>query len=210
MSKKILILGGARFHGLLLAESLSKSGEEVYVLNRGNYRSEYKFQIKHLIADRNDVSCLERVLNGQFDVVVDNNAYNSAQVKTILNLVEKRCGHYIFTSSIATYLRHASAKPLYEKEATGIQEELFSPKIKDYALGKLAAEEEIREKHDGLNYTILRLPNVFGEGDFAGKLFSFYRELKKGKKIFLEKEIEKFSLIYAPDASSIFEKVIGL
>ena len=41
MSRKILVMGGARFHGLQLAASLHIKGNEVYVLNRGNFKSDY-------------------------------------------------------------------------------------------------------------------------------------------------------------------------
>lgn len=206
MSKKILILGGARFHGLQLAESLSKK-EEVYVLNRGKFKPNYH-NINHLIADRNNPFQLRSVLqNKEFDVIVDNNAYFPKQIKSILKVMKGKFNHYIFTSTIATYLLHSSNNKVNESEVSGIQKGIFNPKVKNYALGKLFSEEEVRTNED-MNYTIFRVPNIFGEGDFFGKLSFFYKRLNQGK-ILLEKEINKFSLIYVKDLVKVFEDSIN-
>lgn len=208
MPKKILILGGARFHGLQLAEYFAKKGEEVFVLNRGKYRAEYNFGINHLIADRNNPTQLKETLeNHLFDIVIDNNAYNPTQINLICEEIKNKCNHYIFTSSAAVYLKHSSKHGLKENEATGFQEGFFSLKVKSYALEKLAAERTLQENYKGLNYTVLRFPNIFGEGDFLFKLTFFQNKLKNNEKLFLEKEINKFSLIYVKDVIKIFDKV---
>ena len=207
MSKRILILGGARFHGLQLAESLAKKGEEVYVLNRGNFKQDYDFGIKHLIEDRNKPEIQKILSNKKFDCIIDNNAYKPEQIKSILNIIKDN-GHYIFTSTSAVYLKLFSYHRLKEEEAIGIQEGFYNPNLKDYAVNKLNCEFEIKNSGKK-DYTILRFPNIYGEGDFAGKISFFYRRFKENKKIILEKEIEEFSLIYVKDVVKIFEKVLG-
>lgn len=207
MSKKILILGGARFHGLRLVEHFSKKGEEVYVLNRGNYRSCYSPNVKHITADRNNSGQLKKIFkNLTFDVIIDNNGYNDSQIKSSLELL--KCKHYIFTSTIAVYLKLCSEKKIKEEEARGVQDGFYSPAINGYSLGKLAAEECIRRNHSNINYTIVRLPNIFGEHDFAKKLTYFYNKLKSNEKIFLENEIKGFNLLYVEDVPKIFELIV--
>lgn len=207
MFKKILILGGARFHGLQLAEHFCKAGNKVYVLNRGRYKSHYDSNINHLIADRNDIKSFKKVLdNRDFDVIIDNNAYTPTQVILISEIIKNNCNHYVFTSSASVYLKLYSRHRLKEEESTGIQDGLFNSKIIDYALGKFASENVIRElKKD---HTILRFPTIFGEGDFVGKLNHLDKKLKNNGKIVLEKEIDRFSLIYVKDVVKVFEKIL--
>lgn len=207
MSERILILGGARFHGYLLAKSLLEKDNKIYVLNRGNYRKNYPRGITHLIADRNDPLSLEEVLQGKnFDAIIDNNAYNAEQIKILSRIIGEKNNHLIFTSSSSIYLRQVSEYPLKENEATGLQEGLFHPKIIQYAKNKFNAEKIAQQKFQFS--TILRFPDIFGEGDFTRKLNYFYEKLKRKEKIFLEKEIQKFNLIYVQDVIQAFERTI--
>jgi len=210
MTRRILILGGARFHGFQLIEYLANREDEIYVLNRGKYRTNYNGNIKHLIADRNDAKHLKAVLNNLcFDAVIDNNAYNISQVEGILALLSERCGHYIFTSTAAVYQALYSDHRLREDEAKGVLNKTYSPVVKNYALNKFIAEETLRHKYECLNYTIIRFPNIFGIGDFLGKLGFFYHRFKDGRKILLEKEVGRFSLICAKDVVRVMSAVIN-
>ncbi len=210
MHKKILVLGGARFHGFLLAEHFASLGNEVSVLNRGKYRTDYPKNIKHLVADRGNTDQLKEILNKEhFDVILDNNAYNSSQIESFLKCMKNRDNHYIFTSTIATYLTHSSEYKLREEEATGIQKGLFSPEVRGYALDKLKAEKYLEENSDSLNYTILRLSNIFGEGDFKRKLLFFHNQLKNNGKIVLERGVTGFNIINVDDLINVFERVVG-
>lgn len=204
--RTILVMGGARFHGLLLAKHFSKKGDDVYVLNRGNLRQDYDLKINRIVADRNNPSELKSALgNLHIDLVIDNNCYNAKQAAIILRLIRHRCSQYIFTSSVAVYQKLYSGHKLKEEEATGRKGGGFSQRVADYASNKLEAENEIRNNRHITAFTIIRLPNVFGEGDFLGKLLYFYYRLKDKNKILLEKEVKRFSLIYAKDVVKVYD-----
>lgn len=210
MSKSVLILGGARFHGHQLAERLANEGHRVYVLNRGRFRTDYMRGIIHLKADRNNPAELKNALNGLcFDTVVDNNGYHPTQVDALLDIVGRNCGHYIFTSTAAVYMALSSDHLLRESEAVGEPHGPFSPKVIDYARGKFGAEEAVRNNAKDINFTILRFPNIFGEGDFLGKLTYFYHRMHDGGMILLEEEVRRFSLIYVRDAVNIIRMVMN-
>jgi len=209
MSEKILILGGARFHGFQLAESLAKKGKNVSVLNRGNFRLKYPENIKHLIVDRNNQDQLKDILKDKkFDIVVDNNAYNPSQINILLEILKDNFNHYIFTSSVAVYMKLFSETGLKEEEATGIQEDTYHPGVKNYSLKKFAAEQAIRSQIKN-KFTILRFPDIYGKGDFARKLTFFKKRIENNGKILLEEEVKKFSFINVDDVVKIFENVIG-
>jgi nucleoside-diphosphate-sugar epimerase len=210
MPEKILILGGSRFHGLQLAEHLSAAGDEIYVLNRGNYKACFHGGIKHIVADRNDSGQLKRALEGLcFSAVIDNNAYSPEQIESVLDLIRGKCNHYIFTSTAAVYLALHSDHRLKEEEAIGVIDSPYSPMIKDYALNKFYAEDILRQKDKDFNYTIIRLPNVFGVGDFVGKLCFFYYRFKDGGKVLLEEEVRHFSLVCVQDVVRAVTSIIN-
>ncbi len=208
MKKKILIVGGARFHGYELLIKLS-SIYEVYVLNRGNYRTEYPLSIKHLKADRNSLEDLVNVTKTlQFDIIIDNNAYNKEQVSLLVKVLNKRFEQYIFISSAAIYKRLYTTDALTETAIVG-SDDNYSPNIIEYATNKLECEKFIQREIK--NYTILRFPNIFGEKDFAHKISYFLYRFNTLNRVLFEKEIDKFSLIYVHDAvnaiiSCIFQK----
>lgn len=210
MARRILILGGARFHGYKLAQFFCAKGDEVYVLNRGRYRLDYTPGIIHIRADRNNYQELKAAVKDRYyHVVIDNSAYDSQQIEMLLNLLQSNFGHYIFTSTVATYLSLFSDHKLKEEEAHGVQLGLFSPKIKEYALKKYAAEKVLQKQFSGTNFTILRFPNIFGEGDFLGKLAYFYYRLRDGERILLEKQVDRFNVIYCKDVVRIIDAVAG-
>jgi nucleoside-diphosphate-sugar epimerase len=210
VGRKVLILGGARFHGLQLAMLLNAKGDGVYVLNRGKYKTNYPSGIKHLVADRNNYLELKKTIEScHYDIVVDNNAYDQQQVELLLNLIQKKCEHYVFTSTAAVYLTLALSEKLDEKQATGEQNGPYPPNIRDYAVNKFIAENFIQKITYDLNFTILRFPNIFGEGDFAGKLAYFYFRFKDGQRVLFEKQINSFSIVYIKDAVNVFDAVIG-
>mgnify|MGYP001582266727 CR=1 FL=1 len=204
---KGLILGGARFHGYLLAKYFSEKGDEVYVLNRGNFRNNYPLKIKQIIADRNNSQQLKNALEGfKFDYVIDNNAYTPMQIEIFLNIMKDRIRHYVFTSTASVYLNFFSDKSLKENESDGIKKGFISPDIENYGTNKYLSEMKIKE-YD-INYTILRLPNIFGEGDFAGKLTYFNERFKDKRKVLVEQESNFFSLVYAGDLPEIYDLVL--
>lgn len=210
MPQRVLILGGARFHGYQLAQALVKDGHDVYVLNRGQFRQDYPKGIKHLKADRNNTAQIQSVLGKlTFDAVVDNNGYNPMQIAAVTPVLADRCGHYVFVSTAAVYMAFNSDHELKESEASGHLATIFSPRVYEYALNKFRAEEFIRENLTELPHTIIRFPNVFGPGDFLGKLAYFETRLLDGRPILLESDIKRFSLISAADAVRIIMATIG-
>lgn len=210
MARRILVLGGARFHGYLLVRHFLELGDDVTVLNRGHFRREYPAGVRHVKADRTDRGNLQAVIGKAFfDAVIDNSAYGAAHVASLAPLLSGRCGHYLLTSTAAVYLSLASDMPLREEEATGVRTGFFSPAVLDYARDKLAAEAALRDGSWDIPWTVLRLPNVFGEGDPARKLLYFYLRLSGGGSIALESEVKRFSLIHAADVPVAYARLLA-
>ncbi len=99
---KILVLGGTRFFGVHLVNTLLLQGHEVAVATRGNAKPRFIAPVEAIRVDRIQEESMRAVFSGrEFDVVYDDLAYCSNDVKNALETV--RCRRYIMVSSISVY-----------------------------------------------------------------------------------------------------------
>jgi NAD(P)-dependent dehydrogenase (short-subunit alcohol dehydrogenase family) len=83
---KVLVIGGTRFFGVHMVESLLKNGHQVTIATRGNARDEFGDRIERVIVDRTEAGALKNAFQGRyFDAVCDNIAYSSLDVKYLLS-----------------------------------------------------------------------------------------------------------------------------
>jgi nucleoside-diphosphate-sugar epimerase len=152
---KILILGGNRFVGKLVAERLSKHNypgnllykHDVTILNRSGTGPSTCRIIK---CDRNDEKKLQVAIgNESYDCIIDMCLYNMEQAKKSIPIFETITKKYIFLSSIA-----------YRYEFFG-----------HYGKQKKLIEDYIRSSK--LPYINLRPTYIIGEGDHT-KRFQYY------------------------------------
>lgn len=200
--KNLLILGGSRFHGKLLVDELANN-YNVFVLNRGNYRNTYPKNITHIKIDRNSAKDMNHYLSKiNFDIILDNNCYNSKQLEILQESTNLNKTQYIFISSAAIYFKHYSEEMIEESHSEyQIEKNKYSPNIIDYAMNKKECEIFIQKNFT--TYTIFRFPNIFGENDFAHKISYYLFRFENAPKVLFEKEIKNFSVIYVQDVVRI-------
>ncbi len=143
----------------------------------------------HIKGDRTKPEDLERAARtDQWDVVIDNIAYDAATVKQALKTFPK-IKQYILTSTISVYrFAHAEhAQPLMEDSVDFD----FNPPEEDnknvhwiYARGKMEAERALI-RQDAVPWTIIRPPIVYGPNDFTNRGFWYLGRLMKGGPIIL-------------------------
>ncbi|MCA9854217.1 MAG: NAD-dependent epimerase/dehydratase family protein, partial [Dehalococcoidia bacterium] len=125
---KVLVMGGTRFNGLALVNELYKQGHQVTVLNRGVTEAPLPKAVRRLVADRNDAAALKAALgNEEWDCVQDISGYNLPQVRSLVECVKGRVGHYIFASSTVTY---AATRILPIRESSAVD---ATPRQNEYA-----------------------------------------------------------------------------
>ncbi|WP_325892838.1 NAD-dependent epimerase/dehydratase family protein [Grimontia sp. NTOU-MAR1] len=186
---KVLVVGGSAFFGVDIVNALLKIKADVTVLNRGNHTQDYIGKVTHLRADRTNLQELKQVLKGQsFDILIDNIAFNAADVRQLVSSLDSRVGHYILTSTCAVYHDHgAFDMPVKEENASAEDPDVgllqkryglspvgvagYPEGVFAYGRDKLAAEHEVMAS--GIHYTILRLPNVMGPRDTSQRI-TFY------------------------------------
>ncbi len=211
----ILIFGGNRNFGKLVLKKLLEKKHKLFVVNRNTKKKNLTHKnLTNICCDRKELYKFRHLLGDKkFDVIFDNIAYNLVDVKETLKLLDGKISHYIFTSSIITYL--SSNYNFEVKEKDWLKGKLNKNWIKkhnykkidlNYAKNKRAIEKHLI-KNKKISYTILRLPNVIGKNDFSKKTERLiaYPFNKFNKKINSEDYIQ---FIYKPDLVKIIVKII--
>src|SRR3954447_9098700 len=98
---RILVIGGSSFVGRHIVQNALDRGHHVTLFNRGKTDPGAFPTAEHLTGDRNsDLSALD---DRSWDATVDVCAYVPRQVRTLLEALGSRAGHYTFISTISVY-----------------------------------------------------------------------------------------------------------
>ncbi len=169
----VLIVGGTRFFGIPMVNSILDNGHNVTIATRGNHGNPFNEKVCHIIMNKTDANSVKNVLgNKEYDVIIDKIAYSSNDVRSLLENV--RCNRYIQMSSCAVYSGNRSL--ICENEFDTENHKLtWMDRPEDYAEGKRQAERAALEFMDISKCTFVRYPVVMGKNDYTGRL-RFYIE----------------------------------
>ena len=181
---KILILGGTGFIGPHQIEYALKQGHQVTIFNRGRNPSKFSEQIESLVGNRDPkVDDGLSVLQGKriWDVVIDNSGYVPRHVQASINLLKKRCGRYIYVSSISSYdfdqgNEFAEDAPLVKKMDT--------EEVTGESYGALKAEcDRVVIKTLDQRGTIVRPDYIVGPGDHTDRFTYWVNRVYRGGEV---------------------------
>ncbi len=205
----ILIIGGTRNMGHLLALQLLEDGHHVTIFNRGLTKDELPGEVERLRGDRTVKEQFKAALHGRsFDAVVDMVLFSGEEAQTTVQLLKDRTDHYVFISTGQVYLvRENLDRPFSEDDYEGRL--LPAPKPNtygyeewNYGMQKRFAEDTLAAAWAQHNfpYTSLRLPMVNGEREPFNRLYGYMLRIKDGGPI-LVPETPQYPLrhIYADD-----------
>jgi len=101
---KILILGGTKFVGRGIAETLLAAGHSVSTLTRGKSLDELPAEIERLRGDRDEGALGLQALKGRsWDVCVDVSGYTPREVRPSAELLRASVARYVFVSAVSVY-----------------------------------------------------------------------------------------------------------
>jgi nucleoside-diphosphate-sugar epimerase len=172
---RILILGGTRFLGRRVAETLLAAGHDLTLLSRCSGGA--PTGAKHICAERG--VGLAKLKDSCFDLVLDFICYdNEGLDQLVANIVFER---YVLISS--SWLPRLWSGARADELATGpITAAAQLPDVTlNYLSGKLLAEQALTKLRQlGSKAVSLRLPIMLGEGDYTGRLDFYRRRMADG------------------------------
>ncbi len=177
---KVLILGGTRFVGRLVARRLLDAGVDVTLFHRG-VTGEGVPGARSVMGDRSEPGGLAALGEERFDAVVDMSAYFSEWTAATAQAFAGRIGQYIFISSGAVY-RPSAELPWNESTPLGP-----NPLWGGYGREKVASEDLLWEAHAAGSFavTTFRLPFILGPGNFADRESFVFGRLAQDRPILL-------------------------
>ncbi|MFC9447705.1 NAD-dependent epimerase/dehydratase family protein [Bacillus cereus] len=197
--KKVLVLGGTRFFGKHLVESLLQGGHDVTIATRGVTEDSFGHAVKRLIVDREDERLLRECLEDKsYDIVYDNLCYSSNAAKMVCEVLKGKTKKYIMTSSMAVY-----------ELALDLVEEHFNPyeyaiaygdrNDFNYSEGKRLAEAVLFQ-YATFSVVAVRFPVVIGENDYTKRLQFYVECVVNGKPIVVDRLDGILSFIHEKEA----------
>ena len=171
----LLVLGGTRFLGRHVVETLARSGHRVVAFHRGRTPCALPHGVEERFGDRNEE--LSPVDSEHWDAIVDVNAFEPEQVARSLRL---RADRYLLISTVSVYADFSV--PGITEEAATI--EAFDPGDPAAAYGgkKAACERLVRARYPQ-EAVILRPGLIAGRWDYTGRFTYWCERVLRGGSI---------------------------
>ena len=192
----ILVLGGTYFIGKVLVELLLFEKHTVSTLNRCTRKPAHD-NVRLIVADRHNYLETKNGLQGKnYDVVIDLSGYGRKDVSIVLDSLGKKCGQYIFCSSIAVCSQPPVSWPIIEnhKKCSSVAEG-------EYGHNKWLAEKRLFQYSQKNNQpiSIVRPVYVYGPHDYSGRLDYIFARILEGQPIIMSgngENIVQFGYVY--------------
>jgi nucleoside-diphosphate-sugar epimerase len=206
---KVLFIGGTQFFGKLAVQRFLDAGWCVSVLSRGRHKPEWWDQVEAIQCDRGSREELVAALKGKsFDVVVDNIAFDAADVTSALEILRGSVGHYILTSSGAVY-DDPEGNHVFDHIMEDDATLEIRPDDHPYAAGKKRAERAVLDRD--IAFTVIRPTVVQGPHDPTLRpWFWIQRALDGGPVLLPDRRPEPaWNHAYSADVAALIVRAAG-
>lgn len=157
---KLLFIGGTGTISMAITKKVIEEGHELYLLNRGNRKTEGLEKVHYLQADINEEEeKVARLIEGHhFDVVADFIAFVPQQLERDYRLFSGKTNQFIFISSASAY--HKPAGDYRINEGTSLANPYW-----EYSRNKIACEEYLMKLYRDKRFpvTIVRPSHTYDE-----------------------------------------------
>lgn len=188
----VLVIGGNRFVGWLLAFRLLAAGHKVTLFNRGRLPDPFGGRVERITGDRTTADLERKLVGRRFDAVVDLAAFTGDDGRRIAEILRGRVAHHVMVSTGQVYLvREGCPRPAREEDYDGtvIARPADPADVADweYGVGKRACEDALAQAHakDGFPTTRVRIPMVNGERDYLRRIEGYLWRLLDGGPLIL-------------------------
>lgn len=195
----ILVIGGTRYFGIHMVRSLLNRGHNVTIATRGITNVNFGDEVERVVINRTSSNSISKTLGHRyFDVVCDNIAYCSNDIKASLDNIQ--CERYVLTSSVSVYASfHFDIK---ENEFDSMSHPLEWCSREDYPYDEIKRQSEcaLFQAYPQMKAVAVRLPYVVGEDDYTQRLYFYIEQIMKGNPLDIDNLDEEISFIHSEEA----------
>lgn len=177
---KALVLGGTRFFGVQLVDTLLKQGFDVTIASRGNVEDPFGDKVSRVKVDRLDVGDMQKnFVDTEWDIVFDQICYSSQEAIDAIDVFTEKTKKYVFTSSKSVYESVGGDKGFAEEDFNPFEYKLnVGPKENfSYGEGKRQAEAAFFQRAS-FPVVAVRFPIVIGLNDYTERLNYYIRKVR--------------------------------
>lgn len=198
---KVLVLGGTRFIGPHVVRQLVSAGHEVAVFNRGELKADGGFpdEVRRIIGDRAQLqSYRQQFAEYQADVVIDMFPYTESDATSMMTVFDGIADRVVAISSCDVYrafqiLNRIEDGPverglLTEESPLGEKRYPFRGMRDDRQDYDKVLVERVVMSSPSLPGTVLRLPMVYGPGDYQNRMYPYLKPMMDGRRYILLEE----------------------
>lgn len=202
---KVLVIGGSYFYGRVFVMQTAQQ-QDITLVNRGTY-SMADLGVTQIRGDRRDPT-VWRGLPGGYDVVVDFCAYESGDIRRVLDNIQIKPGQYIAVSTVDVYRRGMGG---YKTEDAPFEDRQLPGEAGAYITGKVALEKELRQvcEERGVAWTVLRPGILYGPYNYAPRE-AVYIQMMVQQQILprITDADGQFQLVYVKDAVEAMQRCL--
>ena len=188
----ILVIGGTNFIGPFVVRQLVEQGHQVAVFHRGKTQADLPPTVQHIYGDRAQLSTYQDTLHKLSpEIVLDMIAYTETDAQAVVNLFKGYARRVVVISSQDVYRAYDILRqietgildPTPLTEASPLRSQLYPyenlPEVQrslpaDY--DKILVEQTYRSNPE-LPATVLRLPMVYGPGDYRHRFQAYLKRM---------------------------------
>jgi nucleoside-diphosphate-sugar epimerase len=208
---KILIIGGTRFVGPAVVRELAGGNHEVTILHRGRSEVVLPSNVRHIHADRNELSVIQddlRLLGP--DVVIDMRPMSEDDVYMVQGALRGVARKLVALSSVDVYRAYGRlfrSEPGQPDPVPLTEESPLRAEAYPVALGFKYEKRDMEKAalaDDRLPAVILRLPMIYGPGDEQHRFLPYLKRMDDKRPAALLSVSEanwRRSRIYVDDAA---------
>jgi 2'-hydroxyisoflavone reductase len=203
----ILVLGGTRFVGRAIVEAALGHGHDLTLFNRGTH-SDVLPAARRIKGDRGNPQDVAQIAKGQWDAVVDVNAYRPSEVRSVMGALGDRASHYVYISTISVYADPLPVGSYEDAPLLRVPESIPSEDGHAYGGLKALCEQELRDRISD-RLTVLRPTVVIGPHDYTDRFPWWVRKIAAGGTLSVPQRLEQpVQLIDADDLAAFAVRVL--
>lgn len=187
--KKVLFIGGTGTISKAIVDKLVQDNSwQVYLLNRGNRKTDWGNKVIQITADINDENLVNEKLGDLFfDTVCEFIGFTVDQVERDYRLFKDRTKQYIYISSASAYQKPSTNYIITEE--TKLENPYWN-----YSNNKKICEEYLMDKYknEGFPITIVRPSHTYDERKIpvgvhgANGSYQVIKRIKEGKPVIIQ------------------------